>query len=329
MQSYSLSRVISLLFILFSLSSEGVVLPGCDIVMGHSSGSGVHWASSILTGAEVTEEAEIHRIAGLALVPGPLNTEVQKFLASMGGLKAIRTNPKLWDIYLRLYDGITPFCSEYQELIQFADANLPQAGKIADLGGGTGPFSAWLLLRARNREVYTVDMSTAGLALAREKLQRVSRHLGGPTGIFDTMELNLLTFEGNELSGLSGAVMNNVLYNLPLDLQLDAMKKLRAMMLPGATLVVADPNGDVVTKELLEQAAKGVAIGAVKNGAKPTDFDIALGIYINIEILRGGIPPFRPAADLEELFQSAGFKVKKRFVNSFYFGLLTVLVLEA
>lgn len=160
-------------------------------------------------------------------------------------------------------------------------------------------------------------------------MERVAASLGEPLPSFDIMELNLLNFTGNELTGLSGAVMNNVLYNIPLEAQLEAMKKLRAMMLAGATLIVADPNGDVVTKELLEKSAKDVAIGAVKNGSTPSDFDIALGIYINVEILRGGIPPFRPAADLENLFREAGFKVKKRIVNSFYFGLLTVLVLEA
>lgn len=86
-------RLIPLLFIFLSVSSYGIVLPGCDIVMGHSAGSGVHWESAILTGAEVTTEAEIHRIAGIALAPGPLNTEVQEYLASMGGSEPSARTP--------------------------------------------------------------------------------------------------------------------------------------------------------------------------------------------------------------------------------------------
>ena len=95
MRNESLVKLIGLIAVAGAIRLWATSLPGCDVVMGQSAGSGLSWESSILCGAIVTEESEIHRIAGLSLVPGPLNSEIQTFLSSMGGLKALRTNPKL------------------------------------------------------------------------------------------------------------------------------------------------------------------------------------------------------------------------------------------
>ncbi|MFB6197144.1 MAG: class I SAM-dependent methyltransferase [Halobacteriaceae archaeon] len=86
------------------------------------------------------------------------------------------------DLYHRL---------EWEETKHFLDEYLPTSGRVLDVGGGAGRYSAWLA--DRGYEVVLVDPSETQVSLAREKLRErdVLQSVDVQTG--DVRDLSLST----------------------------------------------------------------------------------------------------------------------------------------
>ncbi len=78
----------------------------------------------------------------------------------------------------------------------------------------------------------------------------------------------------------------------------------------------------------MKQAVLDTVVSAVEDGARPTDFEIAFGVFVNLEILGGHLPPFILPQDLVDLAEKSGLSHKAEY-SSLYFGIQTILVLEA
>ncbi len=283
------------------------------------------WSSQIFTGRPVSSAQEARVVTETIINSTQAREEISTFFDSFGGLAQLRSNPRLWDLYLKAYDRVPTKSREYQALASYFDEHLPKSGLIADFGAGTGAVSLKLLERPE-RTLFLIDNSEVGLALAQNNLRQKASDLGLRTPYFlRTMDLNDLASSQDPL--LDGFVMNNVLYSIK-D-KLGVLRAIRGRVKKGAIGIISDPNAERVSAKGLKQAVLDTVVSAVEDGARPTDFEIALGVFVNLEILGGQLPPFILPQALVDLAQKSGFKVTKLNTGSLYFGIQTILVLEA
>jgi len=118
-------------------------------------------------------------------------------------------------LHVRLRRSLS--CFEYIERL------VPRSGRILEIGCGHGLFSNYLALASPDRQVQGIDIDDAKIALARRTRGRVSFRTGDarfpPEGPFDA------------------AVIVDVLYLLPAEMQAQALAAARGVLKSGGVLV--------------------------------------------------------------------------------------------
>lgn len=274
-------------------------------------------------------EAEARDVLKAVSDDAELRAEMKGLLDGLGGLGSLRQRAELWSMYLRLYDSVTPYSAGYQQLIRHFHERLPEKGQLADFGAGTGSISAGLVQLSPDRFLTLVDRSAEGLALAEPKMRRLGEALGrAPRSFYVTRVADLALASAYEGLSLDGGVMNNVLYSISPDAQTEVLSRIHASLKPGAPFLLSEPDRDLLTgPDVLAEAVALVALDAVRAGAPVTDYELALGAYINYEVIGGRMPPFLTSSALRARAEAVGFRVREA-TPGLYYGLLTVLWLE-
>ncbi len=110
-----------------------------------------------------------------------------------------------------------------------------KAGKILDIGCGTGRDCAYLL--RRGKDAYGVDPSAAMLAAAHQEFRQQS--LDPENRFFEGSLPDLSLFADNSFDGIC---CNAVLMHLPEELIFDAAYTIKRLLRPGGTLLISIPE---------------------------------------------------------------------------------------
>ncbi len=70
----------------------------------------------------------------------------------------------------------------------------------------------------------------------------------------------------------------------------------------------------------MKQAVLDTVVSAVEDGARPTDLKSPFGVFVNLEILGGHLPPFILPQDLVDLAEKAGLRSQSRIQAVFISG---------
>lgn len=321
-------------------------LPDCSILVAGEVAPEL-WASDFLTGAVVRDMDTARRVIRMAAEDSGLRREIT---AQLDALKAdptrpwmeqLKTSPRLWDLYLStVYDLVLPYNHGYRELISVMDDEIPHDAIVADLGTGTGIQGASLLLNQPGRYILAMDRSAAGLARATRKLEAAQKHHRVAITPFEVVQADLLDlaripWPTAQTARPRAAIMSMVTYALPAERRPGVYKMIFDSLPSGSTFIADDPNGDWV-KSIADMATaiEYDAVNSIEHGAPLTDKGLALGTFINNEVLMaggGGSFGFLTQAELVKLGLEAGFRLKStsfqnprgdlygRFVNTVVF----------
>ena len=300
-------------------------VPRCYLLV-----SGVNnprWESAFFTGEVVKDLDSAKRVIRLASSHPQAREEL---LAQLNRLRVdpnrpwieqLKTAPAMWDLYLgTAYDMVLPYNFGYRSLVATVDSVLPTDGVIADLGSGTGIMSGSFLLSHPERYILSFDHSVAGLRRTREKLEKATE-LQNITGKrYEIIAADLTRIkeipwpESYAHSEKRAAVMSMVCYAL-LENCSKVVKMVFDSLPSGGVFVMADPNGDWVrTIADMERAIDYDVLSAIPAGAPITDTGLALGTYINTEILMasgGASFGFLTQDQLVKVGLEQGFRLKR------------------
>jgi len=122
---------------------------------------------------------------------------------------------------------------EWEGTVEELAAELPEAGRVLDVGGGAGRYAAWLA--ERGHDVTLVDPSEGQRAVAREKVDE--RGLGDRVAV-EPGDVRDLDFEGDTFDATLclGGPLSHV---LDADERAAAAEELRRVTVPGGPVFVS------------------------------------------------------------------------------------------
>lgn len=138
-----------------------------------------------------------------------------------------------WSVYAQSYDMLLSYNPAYQDLIKQFEAFLDGHGmasfsKAADIGGGTGNFSASLVARNPNISLHFLEPDEGMRKIAKRKLTAAKN----PTFVDDAFE-NAQLEDGFDL-----IICTHALYTMPHPLE--QLRRLRELSAPGGCLFIID-----------------------------------------------------------------------------------------
>jgi release factor glutamine methyltransferase len=137
---------------------------------------------------------------------------------------------------------------ETELLVELALERLPnRAGRVVDLGTGSGAIAAAIAHAAPDAEVFAVDSSAAALAVARENARRHSA--------------SIRFVESEWFAGLAGERFDLVVSNPPYLAEGEAASLAPELGFEPRTALFAGPRGDEVLVALVEGARAALAPG--------------------------------------------------------------------
>lgn len=339
---------ILILLLIFAIPQHALaILPDCAILIANETAPEL-WPSEVLRGHVIRDMRTAKRVIRMASEDATLRQEITAQLDALRDdptrpwWEQLKTSPRLWNLYLStVYDMVLPYNIGYRELISVMDEEIPHDAVVADLGTGTGIQGASLLLNQPGRYILAMDRSESGLQRAQRKLVAAQRHHHLDRAPFEVIQTDLLQLkripwpDRNSDRRPKAAIMSMVTYALPASERPKLYKVIFDSLPSGSTFIAADPNGDwVKTIADMTKAIEYDAINSIENGAPLTDKGLALGTFINNEILMagdGGSFGFLTQVELKQLGLDAGFRLKKtsfenprgdlygRFVNTVVF----------
>ncbi len=274
----------------------------------------VIWKSAVLSNQPVTRSARLREIARQVVS----NKTLRKELSSLVHEIPKKNSSGIWDCYFTIYDRVVLASSGYEALLKGSNSLLPSEGTLLDLGTGTGNFAVSLLYSSPKRKVIGIDISKDGLALARKKLKLISKGRSRYRLILNS--LNKLESFG--FKKIDGAVMNNVLYNIPIHQRLTVLKQVWTLLKPNGPFFLCDPfpRKKNVMAPFIAQVAE-----ASSNGARFTEFEFAFLCYLIVGRITRKVK-FLTDRELSSLCKKAGFKVMKK--ERVYYRTCTLLHLR-
>lgn len=278
------------------------------------------WKSRYIASSSKVGAVKATRIVEQVFSDRKFQAEIAKAIRELGGPQS----PHLWDVYFRrCYNAITGLSQGYIQLLLETSRNIPKAGAIYDLGGGTGNFSTSLLSLSSQRQVTLVDMSPEAIRVAHQTVRKFA--VGSR---FAALKRNLRTPGIKQGSG-DAAVINNVLYTLGNNQQkLSFLRKVHAALKPDAIVVRSDPKPNYQRDErTLCDWLVQVVSSAAYHRSPMSAFNVALYAEINRKILNGKSSPFLSEEKLISLAHEAGFALIAPPESRFY-GIDTYLVLR-
>ncbi len=78
------------------------------------------------TGLPVSSAQEARVVTETIINSTQAREEISTFFDSFGGLAQLRSNPRLWDLYLKAYDRVPTKSREYQALASYFDEHFPK-----------------------------------------------------------------------------------------------------------------------------------------------------------------------------------------------------------
>jgi SAM-dependent methyltransferase len=159
---------------------------------------------------------------------------------------------------------------------------VPQpAGRLLDAGCGTGGFLRWALDEGSFAEAAGVDVSSAAIELARQRV---------PEATFDVAPLWTLPHEDGAFNLI---VMNDVLQHIPEDRVNEALAELRRTLAPGAALLVRTNGSRKLRRERDDWRAYDAA--SLRKALADGGFHVRRLTYANMALsawgqVRGRIP---------------------------------------
>lgn len=187
-------------------------------------------------------------------------------------LRLYRTAPRGTRLYLRLKLRICPLLP-LEEL-------YPTAGKVVDLGCGNGTFSNILKVGGPERDVLGIDLDPRKVEAAR------AAHAGVAGLEFREGDIAAMDYPAADVYSLV-----DVLYLIPFNKQEEILRKCRAALRPGGTLIIKEMDTRPRWKYLCNLFQETVAV-------KLVGFTLGSRFY------------FRSAADYVRLAESLGFKAE-------------------
>lgn len=234
-----------------------------------------------------------------ALSPSSLKPERREEL-----MQAIETclNQKLeWTKYAVAYDRVLTEYSGYKELIKLhcAAVKKKKAGRVLDLGAGTGNVTRAILNEDPDRRVVAVDSNKASLYQLSQKCREFTKRLEIQ---FTEIELVDLPAESTSV-----VIMNNVL--MFLNDPEDALRRAFVWLSDGGIISIHVSKQNVSIKTLMESIEEEL-VTAGKFNALQDDFRI---VKRQNEKFESGEVRMRcfAASELESLLSNTGFEVEE------------------
>jgi len=262
------------------------------------------WDSRYFTGRIIRTKQEASSLISRVLTDEGARAELRGLLPE--GMASLRKNPKIWNMYVRAYDRVTPFSSGYVNLIDIIHRHLPKRGVIADFGTATATIPAILMQLAPDRGLRLFDFSENALAMARIKLEFMQTEIPSRALDYRIQQIDVRKIDWSGMEPLNGVMINNLLYNLSEAEQDELMVKIAEHLAPNGVVALCELNGDIIRSGSdLVKFAEIVTMSGLDNGAPLTDFQLAYLIYLNQEILATNLPPFLTKARRQALFRHA------------------------
>jgi 2-polyprenyl-3-methyl-5-hydroxy-6-metoxy-1,4-benzoquinol methylase len=190
--------------------------------------------------------------------------------------------------FLKIRWSVTPFFEMVKE--------VPQGGRILDLGCGHGMFALLMAMRDSSCEVYGVDHESARIEVAnstKDRLKNTHFVLGSLVEIEkDSFPIN---GEWKNLAPFKTITLIDVMHYFPFDHQMAILKKCFSWMEPGGTLLIREvnPNNGFVSQINRAYEKISTTLGITRSDEKSELF-------------------IRSVEDWHQALKTVGFEVESR-----------------
>ena len=152
---------------------------------------------------------------------------------------------------------------EFRNTVDYLDRNLPESGRILDVGGAAGRYAVWLA--ERGYDVHLVDVSETQVELARENA--AERGLDGKISA-EQGDVRDLRFEDGEFDAVCclGGPLSHVVDD---DERARAMVELRRVVAPGAPVFVSVISRFAAIRDILKfnlDSSHGLLVPIAEDG---------------------------------------------------------------